>query len=82
MPRKPAAIAGTLSRRRNKPNNKLGSSRFFSGMGVGFSPDQIEFMKALDKFKRDAGRPFPTCSEVLDVLLALGYRKDEPAKKK
>jgi len=33
------------------------------------------FMKAMDQYKRDNRRPFPTWSEVLEVLRALGYRK-------
>ena len=32
-------------------------------------------MKAMDQYKRDNCRPFPTWSEVLEVLRALGYRK-------
>jgi hypothetical protein len=40
---------------------------------------QVEFGQALDKFKRERNPPFPTCSEILGVLLALGYRKVEPA---
>ena len=32
-------------------------------------------MKAMDQYKRDNRRPFPTWSEVLEVLRALGYRK-------
>ena len=36
-------------------------------------------MKAIDQYKRDNRRPFPTWSEVLEVLRALGYRKvDKP----
>jgi hypothetical protein len=32
-------------------------------------------MKAMDQYKRDSRRAFPTWSEVLEVLYALGYRK-------
>ena len=32
-------------------------------------------MRAMDQYKRDNRRPFPTWSEVLEVLRALGYRK-------
>jgi hypothetical protein len=39
------------------------------------TPDAVEFMKAMDQYKRDNRRPFPTWSEVLEVLRALGYRK-------
>src|SRR5438132_8022445 len=40
-----------------------------------YSVEEIEFMKAMDQYKRDNRRPFPTWSEVLEVLRALGYRK-------
>jgi hypothetical protein len=40
-----------------------------------YSDDEIIFMKAMDQYKRDNRRPFPTWSEVLEVLHALGYRK-------
>jgi hypothetical protein len=36
---------------------------------------EIEFMHALDAYKRANGRMFPTCSEILEVLQKLGYRK-------
>jgi hypothetical protein len=29
----------------------------------------------MDQYKRDNRRPFPTWSEVLEVLYSLGYRK-------
>ena len=29
----------------------------------------------MDRYKRDNRRPFPTWSEVLEVLRAMGYRK-------
>src|SRR5262249_23370515 len=44
-----------------------------------YSLDEIEFMHALDKYKRASGRMFPTCSEVLEVLRGLGYAKLNPA---
>jgi len=45
-----------------------------------YSEEEIGFMKAMDQYKRDNRRPFPTWSEVLEVLRALGYRKvAEPA---
>jgi hypothetical protein len=40
-----------------------------------YSDDEILFMKAMDQYKRANRRPFPTWSEVLEVLHALGYRK-------
>jgi hypothetical protein len=40
-----------------------------------YSDEEILFMRAMDQYKRDNRRPFPTWSEVLEVLRALGYRK-------
>jgi hypothetical protein len=40
-----------------------------------YTPDQVDFMKAMDLYKRRSGRQFPTWSEVLEVLENLGYRK-------
>lgn len=37
--------------------------------------DEIEFMSAMDNYKRNSGRMFPTCSEVLEVIKSLGYEK-------
>jgi hypothetical protein len=40
---------------------------------------EIEFMHALDRYKRSSGRMFPTCSEILEVIRDLGYVKvDQP----
>lgn len=40
-----------------------------------YTPDEVEFMNALDEYKRRSGRMFPTCSEVLEVIRGLGYAK-------
>jgi len=40
-----------------------------------YGPEELEFMQALDHYKRTSGRMFPTCSEVLEVLRSLGYRQ-------
>jgi hypothetical protein len=40
-----------------------------------YTDDEIEFMKAIDRYRRENGRPFPTWSEVLEVVRALGYEK-------
>ena len=39
--------------------------------------DQVEFMKAMEEFKKKNNKPFPTWSEVLHVIKSLGYRKPE-----
>jgi hypothetical protein len=40
-----------------------------------YTDAEVEFMQALDDYKRKNGRMFPTCSEVLEVLMGLGYAK-------
>jgi hypothetical protein len=40
-----------------------------------YSIEEVEFMRALEAYKRTSGRMFPTCSEVLEVLRGLGYEK-------
>ncbi len=40
-----------------------------------YQPEEIEFMRAMDDYKRRSGRQFPTWSEVLEVIRDLGYRK-------
>jgi len=44
-----------------------------------YTLEEIEFMRALDEYKRSSGRMFPTCSEILEVLRKLGYEKRPPA---
>ncbi len=42
-----------------------------------YTQDETDFMKAMDRYKRENRRPYPTLSEVLEVLHSLGYRKVE-----
>ncbi len=46
-----------------------------------YSGEELEFMNALDNYKRTSGRMFPTCSEVLEVIRSLGYDKRPTAEK-
>jgi len=43
------------------------------------SPEQFLFVTAIDAFKRVNNRPFPTWTEVLEVIRKLGYRKTGPS---
>ena len=43
-----------------------------------YSAAELEFMGAIQEYKRTSGRMFPTWSEVLEVVVALGYEKAEP----
>ena len=40
-----------------------------------YSADDVDFMNAMDEYKRIAGRTFPTWSEVLEVVRAIGYER-------
>ena len=48
-----------------------------------YTDDEIEFMNAVQHFKVQSGKPFPSHGDVLRVASSLGYRKclweDEPA---
>jgi hypothetical protein len=40
-----------------------------------YSAAEMEFMLAMQEYKKTSGRMFPTWSEVLEVLRDLGYQK-------
>ena len=39
------------------------------------TPDVLEFITAIDDYKRHKSRPFPNWSEILDILKELGYER-------
>lgn len=41
------------------------------------SDDLVEFITAIDHYKRLNQRPFPSWGEVLEVLKSLGYERSE-----
>jgi hypothetical protein len=40
-----------------------------------YAAAEVEFMLAMQEYKRSSGRMFPTWTEVLEVLHGLGYQK-------
>jgi hypothetical protein len=40
-----------------------------------YTDAEMEFMMAMNEYKRSSGRMFPTWSEVLEVIQGLGYEK-------
>ncbi|OHB76765.1 MAG: hypothetical protein A2Z25_17795 [Planctomycetes bacterium RBG_16_55_9] len=60
--------------RRRGPGRRLTQERKSAEEGQ-MSDEQFEFVMAMDKYKRKNARPFPTWTEVLEVIKALGYRK-------
>ena len=60
--------------RRRGPGRRRPDSRRSAEEGE-MTDEQFDFIMAIDKYKRVNDRPFPTWTAVLDVILALGYRK-------
>jgi hypothetical protein len=46
--------------------------------GSDYSPEEAEFLAAIDRYKRANRRPHPRWTEVLAVLRSLGWRKVGP----
>ena len=62
-----------LNRRRG-PGRRRSDERKAAEEGE-MSDEQFTFLMAIDEYKRKNTRPFPTWTEVLEVIKALGYRK-------
>lgn len=60
--------------RRRGPGRRRSDDRKAAEEGQ-MSDEQFEFLLAIDEYKRKNTRPFPTWTEVLEVIKALGYRK-------
>lgn len=60
--------------RRRGPGRRRSDERKSAEEGE-MSEEQFEFLMAIDEYKRKNTRPFPTWTEVLEVIKALGYRK-------
>ncbi len=60
--------------RRRGPGRRRSDERKAAEEGQ-MSDEQFEFLMAIDEYKKSNSRPFPTWTEVLEVIKALGYRK-------
>jgi hypothetical protein len=60
--------------RRRGPGRRRSDLRKSAEEGQ-MSDEQFEFLMAIDEYKKKNARPFPTWTEVLEVIKALGYRK-------
>lgn len=47
-------------------------------MGADYTAEEFEFLQAMERYRREKRRPFPTFTEVLAVARSLGYRKVAP----
>ncbi len=60
--------------RRRGPGRRRSDDRKSAEEG-NMSDEQFDFLMAIDHYKRANDRPFPTWTEVLEVIKAIGYRK-------
>jgi hypothetical protein len=60
--------------RRRGPGRRRSDDRRTAEEGQ-MSDEQFEFLMAINEYKKKNSRPFPTWTEVLEVIKALGYRK-------
>ena len=60
--------------RRRGPGRRRGEVRRAAEEGE-ISGELLEFIMAVDEYKRVNERPFPTWSEVFEIVQYLGYRK-------
>lgn len=70
-------VAVTVERRKLERRAKVSRRRQIDPTTCerDYSDDEVQFMNALDQYKRTSGRMFPTCSEILEVIRDLGYVK-------
>lgn len=73
----PLATLRKSPSRHSRPAFERG--RFRSERGADLTPAQVAFGQALQAWKLKHRCPFPTYSQVLDVVVALGYRCVAPA---
>lgn len=60
--------------RRRGPGHRRTEERRSAEEGE-MTDEQFDFLMAIDQYKRANQRPFPTWTEVLEIVKALGYRK-------
>ncbi len=63
--------------RRRGPGIRRSEDRRLAEEGQ-MSDDQFEFLMAVEEYKRINQRPFPTWTEILEIVKLLGYRKVAP----
>jgi len=60
--------------RRRGPGRRRSDDRKAAEEGQ-MTDEQFTFLMAIDQYKKLNNKPFPTWTEVLEVIKALGYRK-------
>jgi len=62
--------------RRRGPGKRIPQERKAAEEGQ-MTDEQFEFLMVIDQYKKVNRRPFPSWTEVLEVIKAMGYRKVE-----
>ena len=60
--------------RRRGPGRRRSEDRKAAEEGQ-MTDEQFEFIKAIDEYKKLNSRPFPSWTEILELIKTLGYRK-------
>lgn len=71
--RSPAERRLSLDRRRG-PGRRRSDDRRAAEEGQ-MTDEQFDFIMAIDQYKKENNKPFPSWTEVLEVLKTIGYRK-------
>jgi hypothetical protein len=71
----PAAPTRPHPRARSRPGHLDGGGLPQAPREPDASPAVLEFAMAMQRYRQESGRMFPTWSEVLEVLRGLGYEK-------
>jgi hypothetical protein len=58
-----------------KPTNRGTRTERVSQFTTPVDDETFEFIQAIERFKADRGRAFPTWTDVLSVIKSLGYAK-------
>ena len=58
------------------PARRILKGEFLTEHGADLTTDEIELGRAMDKFKREHGKPHPTASDMCEVMRSLGYTLD------
>lgn len=72
---KPTVVPAGERRQRKERRRRVDPTTFEKQ----YTDDEIEFMNAVQRFKVQTGRPFPSHREVLRIADSLGYRKSVPS---
>ena len=81
MPKPPIVVHTPPGHRKAAANRKKALTLAVSTLSPGseFTDEELQFLQALQHFKKENRRYFPTFTEVLAVARQLGYRRVAPA---